>query len=151
MSNEEAEPRPEIGTDAWWAQVQEQSRQTKRAAAQRLKDAAPALASLGVTHIIWAYDGYGDSGEMTDTTVTGNGNAPESLEDLKLSFKGFDPETQAKLDWGKLEEAVWQLMPDGFENNSGGFGEIDLDTVNSRIQVRHNQRIEETEYEEENY
>lgn len=151
MSTDGAENAPEIGSQEWFDCWQARRQREKADSAQRLKDACPALATLGITNIVWSYDGYGDSGDIQNVEIKGSGNEPKSIEDLKAAFKGFDPDTQAKLEWSKLENAVWQLMPDGFENNSGGYGEVDVDAVNSRVQVRHNQRIEEVEYEEDNY
>jgi hypothetical protein len=66
-------------------------------------------------------------------------------------LSGFDPETREKLDWGKIEDAVWDLIPDGFENNDGGFGEVVLEVPTSNIQVRHSQRISDVDYDEENF
>lgn len=151
MSTDGAENTPEIGGERWWSEWQERRGREKRASAQALKDACPALASLGISSIVWRYDGSGDSGAMEDVEIKGRGTVPESIEALKEAFKGFDPETQEKLNWIKLEECVWQLVPDGFENNSGGYGEVELNASTSEIQVRHNQRIEDTAYEEENY
>lgn len=151
MSTEGAENTPEIGSDDWWNNWQQRRTQEKAASAQRLKDACPALAALGISSITWTYDGAGDSGDMEDTVIKGSGTEPKSIEDLKEAFKGFDPETQEKLNWEKLEGCVWELIPDGFENNEGGYGEVELTTGTSRIQVRHNQRIEDVEYEENDY
>ncbi len=151
MSTEGAENTPEIGSDDWWNNWQQRREQQKADSAQKLKAACPALAALGISSITWTYNGEGDSGSMEDTAISGGGTAPGSIDELKEAFKGFDPETQEKLNWDKLEDCVWQLIPDGFENNAGGYGEVELTTGTNRIQVRHNQRIEETEYEEEDY
>lgn len=151
MSTEGADSTPEIGSEDWWEAHLRQREAAKAQSAQRLKDACPALASLGVTNIIWAYDGEGDSGSMQDITVTGSGTAPKTIDALKELLKGFDPETCEKLNWDKLKDAVWDLIPDGFENNDGGYGEVELKTTTGSIQVRHNQRITDVEYEEDNY
>lgn len=151
MSDEKPENKPEIGTDAWWQQVQEQRRQASLSAAQCLKDACPTLAGSGITSVVWRYDGYGDSGEITGAEIKGNDKAPQNLEALKTLCKLSDQDGQHALNYDNLENAVWQLLPAGFENNEGGFGEVALDVVNGGVQVRHNYRVEATEYEEKNY
>ena len=152
MSTDGEANAPEIGSDDWWQNRQRQRAEEKAQKSQTLKAACPALASLGILHIVWSYNGEGDSGEIHDVTITGNGTAPKTLNKLKATLTtAFDPDTCAKLDWDKLEDAVWQLIPDGFENNDGGYGEVDLDTANSSIQVRHSQRVIDVEYEEENF
>lgn len=136
--------------DEFFANYLRQAEERKQAAAARLKAACSPLASVGIKEITWAYDGSGDSGDMESRTVT-NVHGQCSDEDYAAAVKGLDQELQKQLALNELENAVWELLPDGFEVNDGGYGEVILDTAKQKISVQHNARVIETEYSEEEY
>ena len=89
------------------------------------------LAAAGVTFVAVHFDGYGDSG---------------TTEELK----GYDSECYA---WGEdepinhdvshLQDHFDALVPFGYENDCGGFGEVVLDVNARKLTVERNDRFED--------
>lgn len=86
------------------------------------------LRLLGVTEVEGAYDGYGDSGEVT-------------------SISAFNGETEVNLTedmQGKLEDFTWHTAygnHPGFENNDGAYGTLGWDVTEDAITLEHNARF----------
>jgi hypothetical protein len=138
------------GADDFFANYLRLAEERKQAAAAQLKAACAPLASVGIKQITWSYDGSGDSGDMEGRYIT-NVHGQCSEKDYAAAIKGLDQELQKQLTLEELEKAVWELLPDGFEVNDGGYGEVILDTAARAISVQHNARITETEYSETEY
>ena len=49
----------------------------------------------------------------------------------------------------KVEDCAYAFLPGGYEINEGSFGDLKINTEKARVTLEHNQRIEETEYSEE--
>jgi hypothetical protein len=89
------------------------------------------LAKAGVTFVVVHFDGYGDSG---------------TTEEVKC----YDGECYA---WGEdeplecgashLQEHFEALVPFGYENDCGGFGDVVLDVAARKITVERNDRFED--------
>jgi hypothetical protein len=134
----------------WFANYRRLAEERKQTAAAQLKTACAPLAAVGIKQITWAYDGSGDSGDMEGRYIT-NVHGDCSAADYAAAIKGLDQELQKQLALEELEKAVWELLPDGFEVNDGGYGEVILNTAQHKISVQHNARITETEYSETEY
>ena len=93
------------------------------------------LIELGVHVVTLEYDGYGDSGSVEAVIAETNGNELELPSDVQR----------------ELMEAAETLLPDGWENNDGAFGNLTLDVEGRQLTREHNWRIESTEYEEESW
>jgi len=81
----------------------------------------PLLRERGIQHIEAQYDGYGDSGNVSDIALT-----PEdaTLDDLQ----------------SRVSDLVWDVaygLHPGFEINDGGEGTLTWDVVADRIDVDH--------------
>ncbi len=95
---------------------EEEKRTTSAAAA--LRYASGALRLMGVARVVAAFDGAGDSG---------------AIESVR-----FDPPPPAGVPDGLaevIENALYKLLPGGFEINEGSSGTITLDTATGRTKV----------------
>lgn len=117
----------------------------------QLKSAIPFLSQLGITSLTMTYDGAGDSGDIDDIIIEGKQTAPKTCEELDEAIKKFPPETKAYEHFSveKLKEAVFQVLPAGFEINEGSYGEVRIDCENNKIHRTNNERIIETRFYEE--
>jgi len=89
------------------------------------------FANAGVTFVVVHFDGYGDSGTTEEV-------------------KGYDSECYA---WGEdepvdqdvshLQDHFETLVPFGYENDCGGFGDIVLDVNARKLTVERNDRFED--------
>jgi hypothetical protein len=94
------------------------------------------LAQLEVTRVIIKYDGYGDEGTIESVDAIAINDQPI---DLPKSFEG------------QLTNACLILLPCGWENNEGAYGELVLDVQQRRLTRQHNWRVESSEYEMEDW
>lgn len=120
-------------TPAWAANYEQQCERERVEARGVMAAALDALAKLGAAEARIAYDGYGDSGMVEGVSATGANGEIELPGEIR----------------NQLVTAAEFLLPDGWENNSGAFGELVLDVANRRLTREHNWRVEETEYDEE--
>ena len=51
----------------------------------------------------------------------------------------------------KIEECAYDFLPGGFEINEGSFGDLIINTKKPKATLKHNTRIESTEYSEMRY
>lgn len=128
------------------------------------------LKAHGVKQVVVGFDGSGDSGQITEVTLTGA--AGESIgrkESDAILAHQFQGTARTVQDWssGKLKETVRcedvndrieQLCYDllygarpGWEINEGSFGEFVFDVDANEIHLTHNQRIESYETSEESF
>jgi hypothetical protein len=98
----------------------------------------PELFLLGVYSVQIDYSGSGDQGAVDYIDYR------TALDD---KFDGFVPENLAT----KLKDAVWRLLPSGFENNDGGWGVVRIVIPEKRVTVEHEQRFEHSEHSEYEY
>ena len=117
----------------WAAAHQERRQREREEALKAIAQACGVLLELGVNEVRIAYDGYGDSGTVDGVTATG------SAGELELAWEVQD----------QLARAVETLLPEGWENNCGAFGEFVLDVPKRRLTREHNWRVESSEYDEE--
>jgi len=95
----------------------------------------PTLQSFGIEKVIGGYSGYGDSGDLHDLKCVGPEDKPVEIDDaLRATLVDF----------------LYQYLPDGYENNDGGQGDVTLDLQTMRIELEHEQNIVDTKgsYEE---
>lgn len=100
-----------------------------------LSEVCSQLEGLGVDRVVVTYDGYGDSGcvERVDAF------AGESEVELDESLEG------------QLATAAERILPLGWENDAGAFGELILNVSERRVVLEHNWRIESCEYSEQEW
>jgi hypothetical protein len=89
------------------------------------------LAAAGVTFVGVHFDGYGDGG------VT------EEVHCFNSDYYAYDEHKPIPHDAAYLQQHFETLVPMGYENNCGGFGDVVLDVGARKITVERNDRFED--------
>ena len=89
------------------------------------------LARAGVTFVAIHFDGYGDDG----TT--------EEVKCFDSEWYGWGVHEPVKHDASHLQAHFEVLVPFGYENDCGGFGEVVLDVAARKVTVERNDRFED--------
>ena len=89
------------------------------------------LAAAGVTFVAVHFDGCGDSG------VT------EEVQCFDSDYYSYQEHKLAAHDGSNLQEHFETLVPMGYENDCGGFGDVVLDVAARKITVERNDRFED--------
>src|SRR5579864_4189544 len=89
------------------------------------------LATAGVTFVAVHFDGYGDDG----TT--------EEVKCYDSECYAWGDHEPVKHDASHLREHFEALVPFGYENDCGGFGDVVLDVTARKITVERNDRFED--------
>ena len=89
------------------------------------------LAAAGVTFVAVHFDGYGDSG------VT------EEVECFDSDYYAYQEHKPLAHDVAYLQEHSERLVPFGYENDCGGFGDVVLDVAERKITVERNDHFED--------
>lgn len=77
---------------------------------------------------------YHGSGDECDSITFSLANDETTVDFAKILPSELPPDFKIK----KLEDAIWNLLPAGFENNEGGDGAITVDISTGAITVTHN-------------
>lgn len=92
-------------------------------------------------YIAVEFDGYGDSGDIQTAEYVKSVKHPKEQE----------PSIQES-DYEKITELCYDLLPGGWEINSGSFGVIKISfDKDVTIKVENNERYESSDYSEEEY
>jgi hypothetical protein len=89
------------------------------------------LIAAGVTFVAVHFDGYGDSG------VT------EEVQCFDSEYYAYEEHKPVTHDAVYLQEHFEMLVPFGFENDCGGFGDVVLDVAARKITIERNDRFED--------
>jgi len=89
------------------------------------------LAAAGVTFVAVHFDGYGDDG----TT--------EEVKCYDSEWYAWGEHEPVKHDTSHLQQHFETLVPFGYENDCGGFGDVVLDVNASKLMVERNDRFED--------
>ena len=89
------------------------------------------LAAAGVTFVAVHFDGYGDDG------------ATEEVKCFDSDYYAYDEHKPMSHDAAYLQEHFEALVPLGYENDCGGFGDVVLDVAAHKIAVERNDRFED--------
>jgi hypothetical protein len=89
------------------------------------------LAAAGVTFVAVHFDGYGDSG------------VSEEVRCFDSEYYAYEEHERVAHDATYLQEHFESLVPMGYENDSGGFGDVVLDVAARKIRVERNDRFED--------
>ena len=123
-----------------------------------IKNFCRLLASHTVTEVTASYDGSGDSGNMDvtfriapppkQTPGPVPSDAPvidswsSSHEFFKTPTVKKDPLiTKEKI--AEFEDALYEMLPGGWEIDDGSYGEITVDMRDFKVRIEHNERITE--------
>ncbi len=112
------------------AEIAERQRTRLETAKNTLKtDIIPSLTKLGVAVVQASYSGYGDSGCVDTIDYLDANNKPIDIEPL-------DPTLAPKLD-----RIFHEFLPDGFEINEGGQGDITLEVQKGAVTIEHQENF----------
>lgn len=89
------------------------------------------LAAAGVTFVAVHFDGYGDSG------------ATEEVQCFGSEYYAYEEHKPVEHDVASLQEHFETLVPMGYENDCGGFGDVVLDVAARKIAIERNDRFED--------
>ena len=101
------------------------------AARAALLAACDTLSAAGVTFVAVHFDGYDDDG----TT--------EEVKCYAGDWFASNEHESAKHDASRLQEHFETLVPFGYENDCGGFGDVVLDVRARKLTVERNDRFED--------
>ncbi|HZQ21927.1 MAG TPA: hypothetical protein VFA89_03940 [Terriglobales bacterium] len=89
------------------------------------------LLAAGVTFVAVHFDGYGDDGTV------------EVVKCYANDWFASDEHEPVKYDASGLQEHFEALVPFGYENDCGGFGDVVLDVTARKLTVERNDRFED--------
>lgn len=89
------------------------------------------LAKASVTFVAVHFDGYGDDG------------ATEEVKCFASDDYAYQEHKPVEYDALRLQEHFEALVPFGYENDCGGFGDVVLDVAARKITVERNDRFED--------
>jgi hypothetical protein len=129
-------------TPDWIAEYQAERERRRK----RLDSAKPcvlaALDAARIANVEIGYDGEGDSGQIGAITAKTAAGKPAALEGSVLLNLDGKPRRYCLAE--ALDAYAWELLAeyhDGFENNEGGYGIIDIDVAKGSVTIDHNDRI----------
>ena len=112
-----------------------------------------ALAAAGVTQVVVAFDGYGDSGQVEGIdTLAGDRTVelPAAAITICSPVWGTDEIRRNTMSvHAAIEQFVYDLLAEthgGWENNDGAFGEFTFDVATRSISLDYNERFTSSEY-----
>ena len=117
---------------------EEQLKQHQAAAKTAIIAQCDRLATAGITFVATHFDGSGDDG------VT------EEVKCYDSDVYAYDECEPVAHDASELQDQFEVLVPYGYENDAGGFGDVVLDVRKRKITVERNDRFEDystTSYE----
>ena len=88
------------------------------------------LRQAGVTFVAVHFDGYGDDG------------ATEEVNCFDSDYYAYEEHKPVDHDAAHLQEHFESLVPFGYENDCGGFGDVVLDVAARKITIERNDRFE---------
>ena len=123
-----------------------------------IKNFCKLLSGYSVAEVIASYDGSGESGcldvmfRVTPATRQTPGPRPvltSSMSNWRRSEEFFKPIldakdpliTQEKIN--EFEDALYNMLPDGWEIDDGSYGEITVDMSDFTVRIEHNERVTE--------
>jgi hypothetical protein len=110
---------------------EEQLKQQQAAAKAAILAQCDRLATAGITFLAAHFDGSGDDG------VT------ENVKCYDSDVYAYEEFEQVAHDASDLQEHFEALVPYGYENDAGGFGDVVLDVRRRKIIVERNDRFED--------
>lgn len=92
----------------------------------------PRLKKWGVVRVMAEYSGYGDSGCINHIAYLDAHGQPVSMDFVRAAS---DPQ---------IERVLYEFLPDGFEINDGGQGDVTIDVVAGTVKLEHQENVTET-------
>jgi len=136
---------------------------TPEMSAETIKNFCSILQAANVVRVEGSYDGSGDSGDITtrfqvDTPRRNPGNHPPSTQSQFFSdhvmrermTTGPDAVTTQDM-FDEFINAMFDLLPGGWEIDDGSYGDIIVDVLTKEITVEHNERYTDVRSSTERY
>ena len=112
-----------------------------------------ALAAAGITIVVVAFDGYGDSGQIENVEAKAGDEIialPSGQVEIASAVWGqADPERTAMTVHDAIERLVFDFLGmthDGWENSDGAYGDFTFDVAERTITLDYNERYMQSEY-----
>jgi hypothetical protein len=107
-----------------------------------------ALRKRGIATVSIEYDGEGDSGQIGDIRALDTKERPVATnQPVRLAlYRHKQPNDYASLSEA-LDDFAWLLLGhfhDGFENNEGGYGTVEIDVAERSVILDHDDRVIDT-------
>lgn len=140
------EPKPKDPTQEELRALHDRLRElcgkpTVKSVAKKLKEYCKELYKHGWKEIVVQYSGSGDSCDDFSAKIW------NEEDEFPLTDVDSLPDGLIK----KVEDAIWELLPAGFENNEGGSGEVKIDIATGKITVEHDQYYIDSTHTSETY
>jgi hypothetical protein len=123
---------------------QEQLDARKAKAKEYLLTLAPKIKALEYQYLVGFFDGSGDTGQVEKVLLSNEEAALYARFDGDLDGDEEIPLTIFDNGKNELDEFIWDLTPDGFENDAGGYGAIILDCEAGTIRRNYSYRVEDS-------
>jgi hypothetical protein len=112
-----------------------------------------ALAAAGITIVVVAFDGYGDSGQIENVEAKAGDEIVAlpsgQVEIASAVWDQAEPESTATTVHDALERLVFEFLGmthDGWENSDGAYGDFTFDIAERTITLDYNERYIQSEY-----
>ena len=156
---------PEKSMDDVILEYHAKSNERRLKSKEALKDTCAILFEAGITRVEIRYDGYGDSGGIEQVSFFKDKKLLKSTEVDSLGLPStttqqstYDKEKEEYqykdvecTIAAKIEECAYEFLPCGWEINEGSFGDLIINTEKAKATLKHNTRVESTEYSEMRY
>ena len=105
---------------------------TDTALATLKEELIPRLKKWGVAKVQAEYSGYGDSGCINHIAYLDAQNQPINMDLVRAAS---DPQ---------IESVLYEFLPDGFEIDEGGQGDVCIDVATGTVTLEHQENYTET-------
>jgi len=112
-----------------------------------------ALAAAGITIVVVAFDGYGDSGQIENVEAKAGDEIVAlpsgQVEIASAVWDQAEPESTAMTVHDAIERLVFDFLVmthDGWENSDGAYGDFTFDVAERTITLDYNERYMQSEY-----
>lgn len=130
--------------------VQKDDVTTKEWLMHLLKKNLERIKAAGVVMVEVQYNGYGDSGDIDDTTFYSEHS--ENTNWTRFIASSVVQHIDIHLDDMHIEkffkELAWEYIPCGFEINEGSSGTVTFDLKEKKIHLDHGYRVQEFDHTE---
>ena len=125
-----------VNWPSWFDDYQRRRELEQQKTAEEFREQTlPKLQALGIEKVVGGYSGYGDSGDLHDLDCYGPEKQPVEIdESLREVLRRF----------------LYEYLPDGYEINDGGQGNVTVNLQTMRVELEHEENYTETRssYEE---
>ena len=112
-----------------------------------------ALGAAGITIVVVAFDGYGDSGQIENVEAKDGEDLvalPSGVVEIASAvWDQAEPDRTAMTVHDAIERLVFEFLGvthDGWENSDGAYGDFTFDVAERTITLDYNERYMQSEY-----